>query len=228
MGTAIITDNNLERRIELGFNLPPVLTDNWDGDGWEEDRDYYIFLKMTRKGFIYATCNLEVFKNEFDFSLRDFLLMSVVHNPAFVQDNLTKYDGENLENLELEQLRDLREKHLSKYGRMQTGEENIMGNEILGAIEDQIISKMKGYKTPREELEIIKHILSGQEKLVFLYDLNCYPSNSMSSNIIKMSDNLSSLFETHPTYCLPQIRTSFVHVQRESDNPQLKGYGQVL
>ena len=172
--SAVITENNLERRISISTHFPTKpLEEETDNS---RDPRYRLHLTFINLGEIRRPeCYLDIYKSELDFSIRNFILMSIVHNPNFIPDNI---DNSSISG--------------DKYTR------------LLDRMHDLQV-KNNGYASEREQLTDLKLKLSTNKKLIAYYNPPLYSNiepfqftnNSIISylkdNNVNISDDFNNL-----------------------------------
>ena len=178
--SSVITENNLERKISIGYETPPIdYSDEGEGDS---DKHYNLYLSLVHQNKVdrrHAMVSLEIYKNALESSMENFLLMAVAYNPNFVRDNIRCEANEELENLSIEELikmQNERHKELLKGSNL---EEYLDPGKYFDII-SLLMTKHNGYASEKEELADIKSSVEKIKDYSFFYTQTFYKETDWS------------------------------------------------
>ena len=184
--SSVITENNLERRISIGYETPPPV--NYSDEGDDRDREFYlglIYCPKEKRDSLFNICHIsmQVFPSEIEYSLNDFFLMSIVHNPNFVSDFTLNDTEEEIKDMEVGEARkylEVKRKKIEKdYGK---DSYNIM--EVFYSK----ISLDSGYKSQAEQATEMKEVLSKENNSFYLWLENKEDKKQKISHKIKLKE----------------------------------------
>jgi len=171
-----------------------------------------------------AGVSMEVFENELMFSLRDFLLMGVIHNPNFTGG----YGGDIYERDSEISEKEYRE--MMEFFRQGETREGFGRKSSFLDKTRLMLTKLAGHKTLKEEMEFFKEELSLPHSLLFYHrigDANEYGEEFkqyLEENNIPLPSCLRDIVEGRKEKSIPLI---FIGILPERES-SVKGYGQRL